>query len=108
MELSEARKEDELYLFYCYRYENSKGYGPFYDKNKNLYNWKDNGWRYGCDSIEKLNEWWFSMKYLLNLKKYHIVKYTIKIKKDFRLFKIKNMHLIDFKLDEVINKENIN
>lgn len=36
-------------VYSAYRYENSKGFEPFYNERKDLYNWKDDGWRSACE-----------------------------------------------------------
>lgn len=92
-------------IYFAYRYEDSEGFGPFYNERKKLYNWKDDGWRYACDSIEKLNEWWFNNREEMHLENYHIVKYTLDLSNIFRILKVKETHMIDFKLSEVVNKE---
>lgn len=93
-------------IYSAYRYEDSKGFGPFYNERKNLYNWEDDGWRSACDSIEKLNGWWNSNKQDMHLENYHIVKYLVRLDKKC-VMKAKQTHIVDFKLIDVINRENI-
>lgn len=92
-------------ICYAYRYEDFKGFGPFYNERKDLYNWKDDGWRSACDSIDKLNEWWAHNREGMLLENYHIVKYTLYLNNMFRILKTKETHMIDFKLSEVMIKE---
>ena len=87
----------------CYRYEDSNGYGPFYNERKHIYNWEDDSWRHGCTTIEKLKEWWSNKTELLS-DKYKIVKYTLDLNKK-NVLKAKETFMVDFKLDEVLNKE---
>lgn len=93
-------------IYSAYRYEDSKGFGPFYNERKHIYNWSDDGWRYACDSLEKLNEWWDSNKQEMHLENYHIVKYLVRLDK-MSVIKVKQTHMVDFKLSEVISKESI-
>lgn len=93
-------------LIECFRYEDKNGYGPYYNERKHIYNWSDDGWRYACDSLEKLNEWWSKNKEGMHLENYRIVKYLVKINNQL-LLKVKATHMVDFRLDDVLNKENI-
>lgn len=88
----------------AYRYEDSKGFGPYYNERKHIYNWSDDGWRHACDSLEKLKEWWADKQDMLQLEKYHIVKYLVRLDKQCAI-KAKQTHMVDFKLIDVINKE---
>lgn len=88
----------------CFRYEDSNGYGPYYNERKHIYNWSDDGWRYACDSLEKLKEWWDSNKKDMHLENYHIVKYLVKLDRRC-IIKAKETHMVDFKLTDVLNKE---
>ena len=89
----------------AYRYEDSKGFGPYYNERKHIYNWSDDGWRHACDSLEKLKEWW-SNKEDMSLENYHIVKYLVMLDKA-SIIKAKQTHMVDFKLIDIISKENI-
>lgn len=66
---------------------------------------KDDGWRSACDSIDKLNEWWAHNREGMLLENYHIVKYILYLNNMFRILKTKETYMIDFKLSEVISKE---
>ena len=89
-------------LIVAYRYEDINGYGPFYNERKDIYNWKDDGWRHGCTTIEKLKEWWSNKTELLS-DKYKIVKYIVDANK-LSLLKARDTGMLDFRLDEVISK----
>ena len=87
----------------AYRYEDSKGFGPYYNERKHIYNWSDDGWRHACDSLEKLKEWW-SNKQDMSLENCHIVKYLVRLDKN-NIIKAKQTHMVDFKLIDIISKE---
>ena len=86
----------------CYRYEDNNGFGPYW----NEYKWLDDGWRSACDSIPSLIDWWENKKDM-HLENYHIAEYTIETKNALQINKIKDIHIIDFKLEEVINKRGV-